>query len=62
MDTITTTIKREWLEKIVARSKRIEYRQIRRSWTQRLKKSKYAIPLSAAERNEPADSRGDRAN
>jgi hypothetical protein len=37
MDTITTTIKREWLSKIVDRSKRIEYREIRRSWTKRLR-------------------------
>jgi hypothetical protein len=29
MDTITTTIKREWLAKIVDRSKRIEGREIR---------------------------------
>jgi len=38
MDTITKTIKREWPAKIVDRSKRIAYRQIRRTWTNRLKK------------------------
>lgn len=35
MRTITTTIKREFLAAIVARSKRIEYREIKPYWTQR---------------------------
>jgi hypothetical protein len=38
VDTITTTIKREWLAKIVDRSKRIEYREIKPTWTRRLRK------------------------
>jgi hypothetical protein len=34
---ITTTIKRQWLAEIVAGTKKIEYRQIKRYWTKRLK-------------------------
>jgi hypothetical protein len=37
LDVITTTLKREWFAKIVARSKRIEYREIKPHWTTRLK-------------------------
>ncbi len=37
MDTITTTLKREWFAQIVDRSKRIEYREIKPYWTSRLK-------------------------
>lgn len=36
MNTITTTIKREWLREIVAGRKRVEYRQIKPYWTKRL--------------------------
>jgi|ERR1700730_13266137 len=36
-DRITTTIKRQWLAEIVAGTKKIEYRQIKRYWTKRLK-------------------------
>jgi len=35
MRTITTTIKREFLAAIVARKKKIEYREIKPYWTQR---------------------------
>ena len=35
--TITTTLKREWFAKIVDGSKRVEYREIKPYWTQRLK-------------------------
>ena len=35
---ITTTIKREWLARIIARTKTIEYREIRPYWTKRLKR------------------------
>jgi hypothetical protein len=38
LDTITTTIDREFLAKIVAGCKRIEYREIKPYWTQRLRK------------------------
>ena len=34
---ITTTIKRQWLAEIVAGTKKIEYRQIKRYWSTRLK-------------------------
>ncbi len=36
MDKLTTTIKRQWLREIVARRKRIEYREIKPYWTKRL--------------------------
>jgi hypothetical protein len=36
MERITTTIKREWLGEIVARTKKIEYRAIKPYWTKRL--------------------------
>ena len=36
MDEITTTIKREWLEKIANRTKRVEYREIKPYWVKRL--------------------------
>ena len=38
MDTITTTLEREWFAKIVDRSKRVEYRDIKPYWTNRLRK------------------------
>jgi hypothetical protein len=36
MDKITTTIKREWLKEIAAGRKRVEYRQLKPYWTERL--------------------------
>src|SRR5687767_2374647 len=36
MDRITTVIKREWLAEIAARKKRVEYRDIKPYWTNRL--------------------------
>lgn len=36
MDKLTTTIKREWLREIVAGRKRIEYRDLKPYWTQKL--------------------------
>ena len=36
MDKITTTIKRQWLREIIAGRKRIEYREIKPYWTERL--------------------------
>jgi hypothetical protein len=36
VDTITTTLKREWFAKIVDGSKRVEYREIKPYWTKRL--------------------------
>jgi hypothetical protein len=35
---ITTTIKREWLSRIIAGTKKIEYRQIKPYWTKRFRK------------------------
>jgi hypothetical protein len=37
-DWITTTIKRQWLAEIIAGTKKIEYREIKRYWTIRLKR------------------------
>jgi hypothetical protein len=45
MDTITTTLKREWFAEIVDREKKIEYRQIKPYWTGRLKKVKTPFQL-----------------
>lgn len=36
MQTLTTTIKRQWLADIVAKRKPIEYREIKPYWTKRL--------------------------
>jgi hypothetical protein len=49
MDTITTTLEREWFAKIVDRSKRIEYREIKPYWTSRL--SKVRTPFRLVLRN-----------
>ena len=38
LDTITTTLKRQWFAEIVDRKKRIEYREIKPYWTSRLRK------------------------
>ena len=35
-DRITTTIKREWPTRIIARTKKIEYREIKPYWAKRL--------------------------
>ncbi len=43
LDRITTTIKREWLAEIIAGTKKIEYRQIKPYWTERLKN--VAVPF-----------------
>jgi hypothetical protein len=40
---ITTTIKREWLAEIVAGTKKIEYREIKPYWTNRLKRDQDAF-------------------
>jgi hypothetical protein len=37
MQTTTTVLKRKWFAEIVAKKKRIEYRDIRPSWTKRLR-------------------------
>jgi hypothetical protein len=36
VEKLTTTIKRRWLQEIVAGTKRIEYREIKPYWTERL--------------------------
>jgi hypothetical protein len=36
MQTLTTTIKREWLREIVAGTKRTEYRELKPYWTKKL--------------------------
>ena len=38
MDTITTTLERQWFAEIVDRKKRVEYREIKPYWTSRLSK------------------------
>ena len=43
LDRVTTTIKREWLAEIIAATKKIEYRQIKPYWTERLKN--VAVPF-----------------
>ena len=40
MDKITTTIRREYLKDIAAKRKRVEYREIKEYWEQRLKVAK----------------------
>jgi hypothetical protein len=40
MNKITTTIKREFLREIVAKRKRIEYRELKPYWTKKLSKTK----------------------
>lgn len=45
MDTITTTLKREFFACIVDRNKKIEYREIKPYWTSRLKKVKTPFRL-----------------
>jgi hypothetical protein len=48
-DVITTTIEREWFAQIVARAKRIEYREVKPYWTMRLKR--VTIPFRLVLRN-----------
>lgn len=43
MQTLTTTIKRNWLALIVAGSKKVEYREIKPYWQERL--VKYSVPF-----------------
>ena|ERR1700679_3471477 len=49
MDTITTTLKRQWFAKIVDGTKKIEYREIKPYWTSRL--SKISTPFRLVLRN-----------
>lgn len=42
-DRITTTIERVWLAQIIAGTKKIEYRQIKPYWTERL--AKVSVPF-----------------
>jgi hypothetical protein len=49
MDTITTTLKRQWFAEIVDRTKKIEYREIKPYWTTRL--SKVSTPFRLVLRN-----------
>jgi hypothetical protein len=37
MQTVTTTLEHEWFAEIVDRKKRVEYRDIRPTWTKRLR-------------------------
>ena len=48
-DRITTTIKREWLARIIAGTKKIEYRQIKPYWTKRF--AKVSVPFELRLRN-----------
>jgi hypothetical protein len=43
MDRITTTIKREWLSEIIEGTKKIEYREIKQYWEDKL--AKVSIPF-----------------
>ena len=43
MQTLTTTIKRQWLAKIIAGTKKIEYRELKPYWIERL--AKYTLPF-----------------
>jgi hypothetical protein len=45
VDVITTTLKRQWFAKIVAGTKRIEYREIKPYWTRRLRKVRTPFKL-----------------
>ena len=49
MQTITTTLKRDWFSKIVDGSKRVEYREIKPYWTTRLQAA--AVPFRLVLRN-----------
>jgi hypothetical protein len=43
MQTLTTTIKRQWLAQIVAGTKKIEYREVKPYWVERF--AKYTLPF-----------------
>jgi hypothetical protein len=45
VDTITTTLKRQWFAEIFDRTKKIEYREIKPYWTSRLAKVKTPFRL-----------------
>ena len=45
-DRITTTIQRRWLAEIVAKTKHVEYREVKKYWTKRL--ARVRPPLSCA--------------
>ena len=45
MDTLTTTLKRQWFAEIVDGKKKIEYREIKPYWTSRLAKIKTPFRL-----------------
>lgn len=45
MDTITTTLDREWFAEIVDRKKKVEYREIKPYWTKRLSRVKTPFRL-----------------
>ena len=49
MDALTTTLKREWFAKIVDRSKKVEYREIKPYWTRRLRS--VSVPFRLVLRN-----------
>lgn len=49
MKTITTTLKRQFFAEIVAKTKRIEYREIRPSWTKRFRS--VTVPFRLVLRN-----------
>jgi hypothetical protein len=49
MQTITTVLKRKWFAEIVAGSKRVEYRDIRPTWTKRLRS--VTVPFRLVLRN-----------
>ena len=49
MDTISTTIEREWFAQIIDGSKRIEYRDINLYWTTKL--AKVTMPFRPVLRN-----------
>ena len=43
MQTLTTTIKRQWLAQIVAGTKKVEYREVKPYWVERF--AKYTLPF-----------------
>ena len=49
MDVITTTLKQPYFAQIVARTKRVEYREIKPYWTKRLKRVR--VPFKLVLRN-----------
>lgn len=59
IDQITTTLEREWFAQIVDRKKRIEYREIKAYWTQRLRQVR--LPFRLVLRDAAANSSSDGA-